>query len=209
MPVSTWRHQIHCRKSENPFAHRKHLKTPFEPLLKAVGFETDAGAENTLGTNLYVQFWRMQRHARLCGRQISQSLSWLAYGSFRLIDARPTATPYILSLPFLLAFAWLYSLCRSVFRPSLTPPYDLLSLYCLLFIGAVTQLGAVVYDHGVVDAPWPPVSILAALILNLAAVTAVLTVLLGMPVAIPSARIDKDEIVRYPFLFLIHLPSSS
>jgi len=184
------------------------IKTPFEPFLtlqEAEGLEADAEAGNEHGGNtagtakLHVQFWRTLVFA---GVGLAQSLAWLAYGSFRFIEARPTATAYSLSLPFLLAFAWIYSVCRSVFRPSLTPPYDLFSLYCLLFVGAVIQLSAVVYDHHVVDPAWPPIWVLAALTVNLGAATAVLTVLLGMPVAIPSERVDKEEIVRYPVLFL-------
>ena len=184
------------------------IRNPFEPFLtlqEAEFLETDTGARNENGeysagaTKLHLQFWRTLVFA---GVGLAQSLAWLAYGSFRLIVARPTATAYTLSLPFLLAFAWLYSLCRSVFRPSLTPPYDLFSLYCILFVGAVIQLGAVVYDHHVLDAAWPPLWVLAALTVNLGAVAAVQTVLLGMPVAVPSERVDKEEIVSYSSLFL-------
>ena len=186
------------------------IKTPFEPFLtlqEAEGSENDAGArtesgENTAGaTKLHFQFWRTLVFA---GVGLAQSLAWVAYGSFRLIEARPTASAYLLSLPFLLAFAWLYSVCRSVFRPSLTPQYDVFSLYCFLLIGAVIQLGSVIYDHDVVGAAWPPIWVLAALTANLGAVTAVLTVLLGMPVAIPSERIDKEEIVSSSSLVCAH-----
>jgi len=99
------------------------------------------------------------------------------------------------SFPFLVAIVWLYSVVRAVFRLSPTPPYDLFACYLLLLIGAVLQLGGVLYDRVVGAAPWPGVVVLAVLMANLGGVVLVLGVLLGMPVGVPSERVNIEEIV--------------
>jgi hypothetical protein len=176
------------------------LKAPFEPLITLQEAE-DLVVEHKRGPD-DVQvpskptppLWRT---LVFTGIGLAQTLFWLTYGSFRAINRHPTANVYTIALPFLVAAAWLYTVVRSVFRPSLTPPYDHFALYIFLFLGAVLQLGGVVYDHSVLGDAWPTPPVLVALSVNLGSVIVVLGVLLAMPLAIPGPGVNVEEIVGF------------
>jgi len=160
------------------------LKSPFKQFLtlpEAEASDTPAFPSNPASR------WP---HLVFASVGIGQMLAWLAYASYALLARDISA-----SLSFLVAAVWLYSLVRSVSNLSPTPPYDLFACYLLLLIGAVLQLGGVLYDHAVGAAPWPGVMVLAVLMANLGAVALVLGVLLSMPVGVPSERVNIEDIV--------------
>lgn len=125
---------------------------------------------------------------------IAQTLSWLSFAVYRFIIPH-SATVYPSVLPFLVGLAWLYTVFRAIPRPFHTPAYDLFTLYCIFFFGAILQLGGLMYDHHVVSSSWPAAWPVVALAANLAAVLMVLGMLLGMPIGIPSDRVEMAEIV--------------
>jgi len=166
------------------------LKSPFEQFLTLA--EAEAFDVNDTPAFLGNPASRWP-HLVFASVGIGQMLAWLAYGSYALLS--PDISLAAASLPFLVATVWLYSVVRAVFNPSLTPPYDIFACYLLLLIGAVLQLGGVLYDHAVGAAPWPGVVVLAMLAANFGCVVFVLGVLLGMPVGVPSERVNIEEIV--------------
>ncbi|KAF8626899.1 hypothetical protein AX15_004637 [Amanita polypyramis BW_CC] len=99
------------------------------------------------------------------------------------------------SLPFFVAFTWLYTVSRPIVRPILTVPLDLFHVYFLLLAAAVLQLGGVIYDCIVWNTP-PPSTLVIVLSLNFVAILGLLGVVLNIPFAIPSARINKEDIGR-------------
>lgn len=130
-----------------------------------------------------------------------QTLVWLAVGCFSFVGQPDNLWGGL--RPILVAFAWLYATIRPMARPAVTAPYDLFYLYLLNFIGAILLVGGVIFDHRVIGIPFPPNLIMSALIANLVAITVLLAVVLSMPLAIPSRRVKKEDIVGPVFSFLI------
>jgi hypothetical protein len=123
---------------------------------------------------------------------IVQCLSWTALGSYRLYnDARDILGGV---LPFLLAITWLYTIIRPITHPITTSPFDLFSIYSILFCTGFLRLGGIVFDRYVFDFPWPPPITLAALSANLLALLVLLILVLSIPLAFPSSGINKEHI---------------
>ncbi|GLB44359.1 putative ABC transporter transmembrane region [Lyophyllum shimeji] len=180
------------------------LTRPFRTYLtldEAEALDTEAAAGDTVNSdedsNLkpdatagpQVPLWRTLVFV-LTG--LAETLCWLAYGSYRLIESPSDTWGAVRT--FLVAGSWLYTVFRPIVRPQATPPSDLFALYVVLFVGALLQIGGVVYDHEVFGDSWPSGAVLVALSGNLAAVGALLTVVLNMPLAVPSKRVPRAEI---------------
>jgi hypothetical protein len=60
----------------------------------------------------------------------------------------------------------------------------------------VLLLGSALYDRTVLDDVAPPAAVLVGLVANFIAVAGLLTIVLRMPLAIQSSRVQKEEIVR-------------
>jgi hypothetical protein len=124
---------------------------------------------------------------------VMETLYWLAFGSYLLYDDASNwwrgAGAVIYSI------AWLYTVIRPVARPSTTPPLDSFVIYLLLLFSGILELGGYLYDHSVYDVPLPSQAILAAIIANIVATIALLAIMGGMPLAIPSDRVKKEDIV--------------
>ncbi|OBZ77340.1 ATP-dependent bile acid permease [Grifola frondosa] len=121
-----------------------------------------------------------------------ETLVWLAIGSYSLV-VKP-ANVWDGVRPFLLAISWFYATTRPLLRPTATPPYDLLTLFALLLIFGLLTFGGSLYDHGVHGMPLPPPVELVAHFANLGALLVLLLVIFNMPLAIPSKRVNKDDI---------------
>jgi hypothetical protein len=121
------------------------------------------------------------------------TLYWLAHGSYLLYDDQENR--WRGSRALLHALAWLYTVIRPVACPTVTPPFDNMVIYLLLLAAGVLELGGYLYDNGVYGAPLPSRYILAAIITNLVGATGLLAVVAGMPLAIPSERVEKEDIV--------------
>jgi hypothetical protein len=103
-------------------------------------------------------------------------------------------------LPFLIASSWIYAAIRPITHPTPTPPYDLFTLYLILLATSLLQIGGFIFDYGVFDIPLPPTIILSAQVGNLIAILILLSIIVRMPLAIPSNNVDRHEIVSggYP-----------
>ncbi|KAI0357033.1 multidrug resistance-associated ABC transporter [Trametes cingulata] len=121
-----------------------------------------------------------------------ESLLWVGVGCYGLI-VNPDDTWSGIA-DFLVATTWLYAALRPIVRPTATVPYDLFVLFGLhLVSGIVTFIGHL-YDRYVYDAPLPSPFLMTVYIVNLAAVAGVFTVVMNMPLAIPSKYIKKEDI---------------
>lgn len=142
-----------------------------------------------------------------------EALSWLSYGSYNLInllsdsDSRPNYSHAIhpdflgpLVSPFIIALSWVYTVVRPVVRPTAMPPYDLFVVYCAHLVMGILLLGGELFDYGVVGST-PPMLVTLALSANLAAVLGLLVVLGSMPLAVPSNRVKKEDIVSFVFFW--------
>jgi hypothetical protein len=137
---------------------------------------------------------------------IVQSFCWVADGSYTLYN-----DPEHLwrgAFPFLVATSWLYTAIRPVVRPTPTPPFDMFGLYLILLAAAILHLGGALFDHSVLAVPLPHTLIMIALIANLLSIFILLAVTVGMPLAVPSDRIDPKDIVSQILLLCMVLLGS-
>jgi len=130
---------------------------------------------------------------------IIHCLSWIAHGSYRLHNDPRDVFGGV--LPFLVAIAWLYTIIRPIRRPITTSPFDLFSIYLVLFCVGSLRIGGILFDHNVFGSPWPSTITLVALSSNLLALLVLLIVVINIPFALPSNRINKKDIVGYGLHF--------
>ena len=124
---------------------------------------------------------------------IIQCLSWIVHGSYRLYNDPRDVFGGV--LPFLVAIAWFYTVIRTISHPIATSPFDLFSIYLVLFCVGFLRLGGILFDHNVLGSPWPSTITLITLSANLLALLVLLIVVLNIPLALPSNRINKKDIV--------------
>ena len=124
---------------------------------------------------------------------IMECLSWIAHGSYRLYNDPRDVFGGI--LPFLVAIAWLYTIIRPISHPITTSPFDLFSIYLTLFCVGSLRIGGILFDHNVFGSAWPSAITLVALSANLLALLVLLIAVLSIPLALPSSRINKKDIV--------------
>ncbi len=143
-----------------------------------------------------------------------EALFWSAFGSFALIA--DSANTWDGLRPFLIASTWLYATSRPFTRPTATPPFDLFALFTLHLVFGVIVLGGLLFDYQVQGLPPPSSWVLAGHLVNLIAIASLLLLVLSMPLAVPSKRVNKKEIVRpfplstpHDFLLLIQGKSIS
>jgi hypothetical protein len=153
-------------------------------------FEDEDAYVTDVEVPAWIPLWRMLVFVFL---GLSETLFWLSDASFRFIND-PTDV-WGGFCPILIAISWLYATIRPVIWPTVTPPYDLFSIYIVHLIAAILQFGGVLFDHSVVGAPLPPTVVIVGLVANLMAVVVLLTVIVTMPLAIPSKRVKKEDIV--------------
>ncbi|KAI0275322.1 multidrug resistance-associated ABC transporter [Gloeopeniophorella convolvens] len=121
-----------------------------------------------------------------------ETLVWLGMGSFVFIQDH--VDPLYAARPFGFALTWLFATIRPIVRPKPTPPYELLTLYGIHIIIEGVSLGAMIYYKQAYDIPFPPTLTLVAHTLNLGALLVLIIIVISMPLAIPSNRIDKKDI---------------
>lgn len=126
-----------------------------------------------------------------------EALWCLAHGSYLLYEEPHNWWRGTGALIF--AVAWLYTVIRPVARPSPTPPFDLFVIYLLVFFAGILELGGYLYDYNVYDIPLPSRFVFAGIGVSLVATTGLLGVVLSMPLAIPSERVKKEDIVSDSF----------
>ena len=147
-------------------------------------------------------FWRT---FLLCIVALLETLAWIAYGSFRVIMSQKQDDPEpALILPFILALPWLYALFRPLFKPPLTPPYDLFVLYLAHLAMGVIMLGAVLFNHTSYDVPLPDTWALVGLVGNLLLLIIGLVLIVSVRMAIPPKGVNPDDIVCTSLIMLYH-----
>jgi hypothetical protein len=120
-----------------------------------------------------------------------ECFAWLGDGSFLLITGHPL---WEAIQRFLVGATWIYTAARPILRPTATPPFDMLMLYMLHIGGGILQLGGYLFQHNTSGAPLPSTLVLVGLSLNLAALVGLVTVIMGMPLALPSHLVKKEDI---------------
>ncbi|KAG6830407.1 hypothetical protein H0H92_000903 [Tricholoma furcatifolium] len=121
-----------------------------------------------------------------------------AHHALRIRSPTPSDSESSIIISGAFALSWLYTLLRPLTRPTRTHtvPYDLFAVYLTLFVGTVVQIiGGVLYNHkdgsyyGIQWAPGPVTQIG-----NLLTTATALGVVLGMPMALPSDDVRREDI---------------
>ncbi|CDO68600.1 hypothetical protein BN946_scf184996.g31 [Trametes cinnabarina] len=121
-----------------------------------------------------------------------ECLLWLGIGCYSLI-VNPEDT-WTVWRDVLIAATWFYAALRPIIRPTATVPYDLLVLFgSHLVLGTIIFLG-LLYDRYVYAIPLSSPMVIVVHVVNLIAVGGVFTVVMNMPLAIPSKYIKKEDI---------------
>ncbi|KAJ7186191.1 hypothetical protein C8R46DRAFT_1343242 [Mycena filopes] len=94
----------------------------------------------------------------------------------------------------LVSGTWLYTAARAATRLTATPPYDLFTLYLVYFVTGLVQLAGYVFEYSVEGTPLPGGFVLFGMGLNVASTLVLLTVVLRMPLDVPSSRTDVAQI---------------
>ncbi|KAG8908992.1 hypothetical protein FRB99_000095 [Tulasnella sp. 403] len=146
--------------------------------------ETGAQNRNQLG-------WRT---VLLVILTLSESVTWLALGSYRLYGIIQHHFPVPdgglgIAIPFSVAFVWLYAAIRIFIRPPPIPPYDVFALLVVRYIQLTWDVGAVVYRRLALNYDWPKELRIVAILGDFVAVNSMLLIILGMPLGVPSQRV--------------------
>jgi len=127
---------------------------------------------------------------------IFECFCWTAYGAYRIYNEGALIWRHI--FPFLVAISWLYISIRPIVHAKATPPFDLFTLCLILLAASILQVGGFVIDYTVFDIPLPATFFVFAQIGNLLAISALLGIIVKMPLAFPSSRVNKEDLVSQP-----------
>ena len=131
------------------------------------------------------------RTAALPSLALLQALAWLGLGSYSLAV---NTSIWDGILPVVTAVTWLYAFLRPIIWPSQTIFFDLFALYTAHLVTGLAILGGSFFDHDVYQLPLPSRIALVAQVANLAVITFLLATVLNMPFAVPSAKVDKEDV---------------
>ena len=188
------------------------LCLPFKNFLvlheaEAVGLGSESGYDGEIPEGKLMEmpnFVPLWRTVVLSFVAILESFIWISYGAYRAYNEETVIWRDF--FPFLIASSWVYASIRPITHPSTTPPYGLFTLYLILLAGSLLQIGGFIYDYGVFDIPFPSTIVLAAQVGNMIAILILLSIIVRMPVAIPSSKVDRNELVSgdYPPPYTLH-----
>jgi len=134
---------------------------------------------------------------------IVETLCWVAYGSYVIYSEDSHWWKGARALIY--ATVWLFTAISPVTRPRMTPPFDVLVVYLLLFAASILEIGGYIYDHSSYQIPFPNWGILTLTIMNFIATTGMLVVVGGMPLALPSSRVKEKDIVTLPPIVVLSM----
>lgn len=164
----------------------------FLPLSEAEALNSDGiGAEDIIKPAPPVPLWRTVILSLLA---LAETLGWLIIGSYR-VAVQPGSLWDDLR-PFVIAASWLFGTVRPVASPSATPPYDLFILYFFRLAFDTLNFGGALYDHTVEGQPLLSPWTLTGHAVNLTVIIILLTIILSMPLAIPSPAVNPEDVVR-------------
>ena len=98
--------------------------------------------------------------------------------------------------PFLSFLSWLPAAVIPIFRPTMTPPYDLFALYVFQLITGVFCFGSIVYYRDTVGIKvngWD----VGGAVANLVVVLALMVIVLRMPLSLPRNKMVGERIVSW------------
>jgi hypothetical protein len=196
LPLPTWLSNLirPINRYLSPFLTLQEAEAVDEAAIaeaKAALGEAGQGEPETVAEQVEsAHFWKS---LLLSWFSLVETLAWLGVASFTIIQDE--GAPIYIASSFVLAMTWLFATVRPIVRPKLTPPYDLFTLYLIYTVFELVSLGAFAYDHHAYGTPLPPSLTLAAHILNLCVLLVLVSIVLSMPLAIPSRRIEKAKIV--------------
>jgi len=127
---------------------------------------------------------------------IMVTLYWVAYGSYVIYSE--DSHWWKGTRAFIYAAVWLFTAISPVARPRMTPQFDVLVVYLLLFAASTLELGGYLYDHSSYQIPFPNWGILTLTTTNFIATMGMLVVVGGMPLALPSSQVKEEDIVTLP-----------
>ena len=159
-----------------------------------IGFNGEIQEGKPLEVPNFIPLWRT---VVLSFVGILESFVWISSGAYRAYNEETII--WRDSFPFLIAFSWIYAAIRPISHPIATAPYDLFTLYMIFLATSLLQIGGFIFDYGVFDIPLPPTVVLGAQVGNLVAILALLAIIVRMPMAIPSNKVDRDELVSGGF----------
>lgn len=177
--------RVLLRAASKPFSN-------FLPLHEAealISGDDSAGEEEEIAAPLW-------RTLVLSTVSLIECLLWVGVACYSLIVNPQDVLNGVGDL--LVAMTWLYAALRLVVKPTATVPYDLLVLFGLhLVLGTVTFFGHL-YDNYVFAWPMPHGALVVTEVVNLLATAGVFTVVVNMPLGIPSKQVNRATIVRTP-----------
>jgi hypothetical protein len=190
-----------------PLAFREQwrkFKAPFTELVTLEEAEIILASQNDASSNAEEQErWTPASHKPpvLKNTLISlvswvQASCWIALGIRALVIGPFNGTQFGYLGWVFMAVPWLYSAIRPIFRPFATVPYDIFALLFSQIFCTTLGFGGLWYEHGVFDKPLPGWEVMAIWGLNVAATFVSFTVVLLMPIALPSKGVDPAMIVR-------------
>uniref|UniRef100_A0A8H7XJS6 Multidrug resistance-associated ABC transporter n=1 Tax=Psilocybe cubensis TaxID=181762 RepID=A0A8H7XJS6_PSICU len=122
----------------------------------------------------------------------AEGLCWIVSGSFQLYDSHNNVDGI---LCYALAFSWIYTAIRPLVpSTSKSAPYDVVVIYLLFFVGAIVDIGGIIYDYAVLLSPLPSQLSLLLRSVNLLAIVSSLIIIFNIPSELPSAKVDPQEI---------------
>lgn len=171
-----------------------YLKEPFRSFLTVAEAEAydadDVASEGHTSPHQRAPLWLT---FVLSGIAALQTTAWAALTILLVVaNDRPDSTSILFSA--LMLFSWFYASVKPVFEPKTTPPYDLFALYIVMMLGSILVFGGILFDASVYDEVQLDKRIIIAHSFNLLSILTLLISVLSRPLAIPSTKVNKEEI---------------
>jgi len=126
---------------------------------------------------------------------VLECFCWIVYGCFCIYNNQGELWAVLTS--FLKALSWLYTVVRTIIRPTASAPMDIFAIYMMFAVGSIIQCGGVLYGHIVLRDPLPSGIVILGLGGNLTIIVMLLVVVVNMPLAIPHNKIDTNVSSHY------------
>lgn len=123
-----------------------------------------------------------------------ETVGWLILACYHRVILLTENVDYRAISPFISFLSWLPAVVIPIFRPTLTPPYDLFSFYVFQLVTGIFRFGAIWYDRDTLGIPvntWDVVGAAA----NLVVILSLLVIVLRMPLNLPSTKAVEEKIV--------------
>jgi hypothetical protein len=122
----------------------KHFLVLHEAEALGLGSEVEFNGDVQEEEMMELDFVRLWWTVVLTFVGILESFVWISYGAYRAYNEETVVFWNL--LPFLIAFSWVYAAIHPIAHPSATPPYDLFTLYLMLFSASLLQIGGFIFD---------------------------------------------------------------